>query len=80
MEISGIEKVQSLKKLVPKEGIQAARVEDTLTISTEAQKKAEWVEMLKKMPDIRPEKIEAALSLTITPAILRATAQKMLDS
>lgn len=62
MEITGIDTIQTVKTVGPKEAIQAARVEDTVTISTDAKKRAEWVEMLKQMPDVRPEKIAAALA------------------
>lgn len=57
MEITGVDRIQTLHKTHSKEGIAATRLEDTLTISADAQKKAEWVEKLKNMPDIRPEKI-----------------------
>lgn len=79
MEISGIDKLQSLKKVTPKEGVQhAARVDDTVAISSESKKRAQWVEMVKNMPDVRAEKIQAALMHTSpSPAEL---AQKMLES
>lgn len=63
MEISGIDKIQGVKKLGQKEGIKAVPIEDTVTThSSEVQKKEQWVGMLKEMPEIRPEKIAAALS------------------
>ncbi len=61
MEISEIQKSKSVGKLQKNEGVrQQAKIEDRLSISSESAKRAEWVEMLKEMPDIRPEKIEAA--------------------
>ena len=62
MEISEIHKTKSVGKLQKSESIAPAkRVEDRLTISSESEKRAAWVEMLKEMPDVRPEKIAAAL-------------------
>ena len=61
MELSEIDKVQTVKKIHKKEATASAKIEDTLSISSEAQKKADWVDKIKKLPDIRPEKIEAAL-------------------
>jgi len=64
MEISEIQKAKSVGKLQRKEGMQlTGKVEDRLSISSESEKKALWVEMLKEMPDVRPEKIEAARAL-----------------
>ncbi len=61
MEITGIDTLQSVRKLGSKEGVQATRLEDSVAISGEAKKRAEWVEMLKQMPDIRSEKVESAV-------------------
>jgi hypothetical protein len=59
MDIAGIDKVQRLHKVATQGSVHAAKLEtDSLSISSEAQKKAGWVEQLKQMPDIRPE-IEA---------------------
>ena len=60
MEILGVERTQTLQRVSKKEIVPEVRLADTLTISNESQKRAEWVEKLKQMPDIRPEKIEAA--------------------
>jgi hypothetical protein len=62
MDVSAVEKIQTVNKTVSQEAVQTAKLEDTLSISSDVQKKAEWVEMLKQMPDIRQEKIAAALS------------------
>lgn len=71
MEITGIDTIQTVKTIGSKEAIQAARVEDTVTISTDAKKRAEWVEMLKQMPDVRSEKVAAVLTHSaISPAEL----------
>lgn len=81
MEIAKIDKVQTVGKVAQKEGVQAARVEDSLTISSESKKKAEWVEMLKAMPDIRPDKIESTLAnAPISKNIIAAIAQKIANS
>ncbi|MFC2049144.1 flagellar biosynthesis anti-sigma factor FlgM [Chlamydiota bacterium] len=78
MEINGITTIQTLNKASPKEGVQAARIEDKVTISSDAKKRAEWVEILKQMPDVRPEKIVAALSHpTVSAAQL---AERMIQS
>lgn len=63
MEVQGIDKTQSVKKLGKGEAVsQSVRVEDSLSISAEAHKRAEWVEALKAMPDVRIDAIETALS------------------
>ena len=62
MEIVGVDKIQTVKKVGLKEGVQATRIEDSVGISSESKKRADWVEMLKQMPDIRLEKIDAALA------------------
>ncbi len=83
MEVTGIDKVQTLGKIVRKEAIAAARIEDKLTISAESQKRAEWVEMLKSMPDVRPERIDAALrsDAWLNPAkVLADVAHHLLNS
>lgn len=78
MEITGLDTIQTVKKVGHKEAVQEARVEDTVAISAEAKKRAEWVDMLKQMPDVRPEKIAAALAHPpISPAEL---AQHMIRS
>jgi hypothetical protein len=79
MEISSIDKIRTLNKAIKKEGVQAARIEDTLSISTEGQKKAEWVEMLKKMPDMRADKVNSIVSKDplAQPAILAEIARKI---
>ena len=63
MEITGIDTIQTLKTVGSKEAIPAARIEDTVTISADAKKRAEWVDMLKQMPDVRPEKVVLSHSL-----------------
>jgi hypothetical protein len=78
MEISGIDKVQTIKKVEIQEGVQPAHIEDTVIISSESKKKAEWVEMLKQMPDIRDDKIAAALANPFPS--LSAVAQRIAQS
>jgi hypothetical protein len=78
MEISEIQKAKSVSQLRQKEGVQQTKVVDHLSISFESEKKAIWVEMLKEMPDLRPEKVEAALDFTL-PTSYRL-AQKILNS
>ncbi|MCC5831553.1 MAG: hypothetical protein JJU12_00720 [Chlamydiales bacterium] len=63
-EISEIQKTKALGQIHKKEGVGRPQVVDTLSISSESEKKAIWVEMLKEMPDLRPEKIEEALNST----------------
>jgi len=65
MEVDSINKIQTANKITKKTPVQSAKIEDTLSISIEAQKKAEWVKLLQQMPDMRPEKIEGALSSDI---------------
>jgi len=79
MEITGIDKIHTVQKAIKKEGIQAAKIEDTLSISTEAQKRADWVEKLKQMPDIRPEKVASIVSKDplFHPTILSEIAKKI---
>jgi len=77
MEISEIQKAKSIGQLQKKEGIQQTKVVDRLSISSESEKKAIWVEMLKEMPDVRPEKVEAALNSSPSNQQL---AQKILNS
>lgn len=61
MEISEIQKAHSVGQIQKKEAIASTKLADRLSISSEAEKKAQWVEMLKEMPDcVRSEKIEAA--------------------
>lgn len=66
MEVSEIQKTGSVGQLQRKEGIQKTEIKDHLSISSEAEKKAAWVEMLKEMPSVRPEKIESALHTSPT--------------
>lgn len=83
MEISGIDRVHTVNKLGTSEKVTASTiVSDTLSISSDAQKKAEWVEMLKSMPDVRPEKIQAALSnhSYLQPEVLAEVARQLLNS
>lgn len=61
MEIAEIQKTKVAGQIQKNDGVSRAQVVDRLSISTESEKKAEWVEMLKEMPDIRPEKIERAI-------------------
>jgi len=63
MNISSIDQIQTVKK-VCKSQVSQMQSEplDVCSISSESKKKAEWVEMLKSMPDIREEKIIAASS------------------
>lgn len=79
MEVNCIDKMRTVQKVVKKEAVQAAHIEDRLTISQEAQKKAEWVETLKNMPDIRADKIEGlnALDPLFHPEVLSAIAEKI---
>lgn len=78
MEIHGIDTIQSVKTIAIKEAVHAPHVEDTVVISTEVQKRAEWVDMLKQMPDVRNENMSVALSrATISPAEL---AQRMIQT
>jgi hypothetical protein len=58
MEITSVDTICSIKKNTLKECVQAPCLEDKLTISSEAKKRAEWLEMVKAMPDIRPDRIE----------------------
>lgn len=76
MEITGIDKIQTIKKAGESQEIQKADLEDTISISSEAKKRSEWVEMLKQMPDIRQEKIEP---LTVNPPTFAEVAQKIVD-
>jgi hypothetical protein len=62
MEIYGIDSIQSVKTTALQEAVHAPHIEDTVIISTEAQKRAEWVDILKQMPDVRHENMAAALS------------------
>jgi|GEM_PF-3293769 Anti-sigma-28 factor, FlgM len=78
MEIAGVNSVHSVKQVIRGEAVQTACIEDTVAISSEAQKKAEWVEKLKQMPDIRPEKI--AQALVAPPVSASELAHKMLQS
>jgi hypothetical protein len=78
MEITRIDTTHTIKKVVPKELVPTTHVEDSISISTDAKKHAEWVEMVRDMPNIRPEKIAAALlRLPISAAEL---ARHMLQS
>lgn len=77
-EISEIQKAKALGNIHKKEGIGRAQAADRLSISPESEKKAMWVEMLKEMPDVRPEKIEEA-SGHASPTS-RELAQKILNS
>jgi hypothetical protein len=63
-EISEIQKTTSLGAIHKKEGIGRSQPVDRLSISSQSEKKAMWVEMLKEMPDIRPERIEESLRST----------------
>lgn len=79
MEISCIDKMTTAQKVIKKEAVQTAKIEDRVTISPEAKKRAEWVEALKKMPDIRAEKLEGLepLDPLLHPDILSAIAEKI---
>ena len=79
MEITGIEKVRTVTQVIKKEAIAPAKIEDTLSISSEAQKKAEWVEKLKQMPEIRADKLAGVVSKDPLhhPAILTDLARKL---
>jgi hypothetical protein len=81
MEISGITQVHGIRKIESKESVQTVRMEaDTVAISPEAKKKAEWVNiLLHEMPDIRPEKIEAALKIGAVPHA-STVAKKILET
>lgn len=63
MDISAIGTTKSVGKTTKARALnQMAEIKDRLSISSEAEKKGMWVEMVKEMPDVRPEKIAAALS------------------
>ena len=66
MVVSEVQDTKAIGKVQKKEGIHTTRVEDRLSISSESAKRAEWVQMLNEMPDVRPEKIEAALTANPT--------------
>lgn len=66
MEIAEIQKTKAAGQIQKNDGVFRAQVVDRLSISTESEKKAEWVEMLKEMPDIHPEKIEGAIEANPT--------------
>ncbi len=77
MEVSEIQKAKSASQVQKKEGISQSKPVDGLSISSESGKKAEWVSMLKEMPDMRPEKMEGALksspsSLELASVMLKA--------
>lgn len=76
MEITGIDKIQTIRKSGENQEIQKTDLEDTISISSEVKKRSEWVEMLKQMPDIRQEKIEP---LTVKPPTFAEVAQKIVD-
>jgi len=77
MEISEIQKVKSVGQLKKKEGVEhTSTIKDSRSTSSECIKKAEWVKMLKEMPDVRPEKVTDAIHASPTSHEL---AQKILD-
>lgn len=83
MEINGIDQIQSLKMIGKSNISSSISIEDTLSISAESQKKAEWVEITKAMPDLRTEKIEAYLQnppIEDSPKIIMAIANKVFSS
>jgi hypothetical protein len=81
MDIAGIDKLQRLHKVANKGSVQqAAQLEDSLSISSEAQKKEGWVENLKQMSDMRPEKIKAALSSHYPENLFAEVARKIQSS
>lgn len=60
MEISETQSTKPLTGMQKKERINEVKPpSDNLVISSESEKKALWVDMLKAMPDIRVEKVEA---------------------
>lgn len=60
MEVNEIQNTKSLANIQKKESVREIKPSaDRLVISSESDKKALWVDMLKAMPDIRLEKIEA---------------------
>lgn len=61
MEISEVGGAKAVGALQKKEGVRQIAPQDHLSISPESEKRAAWVEMLKEMPDIRPEKMEVAM-------------------
>ncbi|MCH9627414.1 MAG: hypothetical protein K0U10_06655 [Gammaproteobacteria bacterium] len=77
MEISEIRGAKAIGALKKKEGVQQTAPQDRLSISPESEKRAAWVEILKEMPDVRPEKIEVALQSSPSSFEL---AQKMLTA
>jgi hypothetical protein len=85
MEITGLDTIHTVQKLAPKEALKealhTAPIKDPLDISSDARKKADWVEKLKLMAPIRPERIEAALAKEHTsPEILATVAQRLMHS
>ncbi|NGX54613.1 MAG: hypothetical protein KR126chlam2_00227 [Chlamydiae bacterium] len=82
MDVSGVDKIGSIKGVDRKTPVQTAQICDELNLSEAAQIEAvkleEWVEQLKAMPDIRHEALERATSIRETPDIRKALAEKLL--
>ncbi len=55
MDVSEVAKVSSLKKA--RQTGASAPIQDRLSISSESEKRAQWVEELKRMPDVRVDKL-----------------------
>jgi hypothetical protein len=82
MEITGLGSVQTLQKISNKESVQGAdQMQDRIAISAEAQKRAEWVEALKEMPDLRSEKIALSAELfnNLKSQILHTVAERIMN-
>ena len=82
MDVSGVDKISSIKGVDRKTPVQTSQICDELNVSEsaklEALKMEEWVEQLKAMPDIRAEALEQATALRESPDIRKALAEKLL--
>ncbi|MEZ5315528.1 MAG: hypothetical protein R3E91_04905 [Chlamydiales bacterium] len=75
-KISEIRKAIFIRKIQKKEEIAVSRSVDLLSISSDSEKKRIWVEKLKAMAEIRPEKVKIASK---TPPSDYELAKRILD-